>query len=60
MLIGWLSPNGVFYECDYWNHIDRDICEIRDFKDLGILEEEYDFLLQSQLIFLKKYVIIYM
>ena len=42
MLIGWLSPNGVFYECDYWNHIDRDICEIRDFKDLGILKEEYD------------------
>lgn len=31
MLIGWLSLNGVFYECDYWNHI-----------DLGILEEEYD------------------
>ena len=22
MLIGWLSPNGVFHECDYWNHID--------------------------------------
>ena len=22
-----------------------DICEIRDFKDLGILKEEYDFLL---------------
>ena len=45
MLIGWLSPNGVFYECDYWNHIDWDICGIRDLKDLGILEEEYDFLL---------------
>ena len=60
MLIGWLSPNGVFYECDYWNHIDWDICGIRGLKDLGILEEEYDFLLQSQLIFLKKYVIIYM
>lgn len=45
MLIEWLSPNSVFHECDYWNHIDRDICEIRDFKDLGILKEEYDFLL---------------
>ena len=22
MLIGWLSPEGVFHECDYWNHID--------------------------------------
>ena len=42
MLIGWLSPNGVFYECDYWNHIDWDICGIRDLKDLGILKEEYD------------------
>ena len=111
MLIGWLSPNGVFYECDYWNHIDLaysllndlaiepkndntpdeeliqrgwiklyislfhpaqlmyynydrpiateaqreflltnyidnpenwDICGIRDLKDLGVLEEEYD------------------
>ena len=45
MLIGWLSPNGVFHKCDYWNHIDWDICGILDLKDLGILEEEYDFLL---------------
>lgn len=111
MLIGWLSPEGVFHECDYWNHIDLaydllkawaiepkndnapdeelvqhgwiklyislfhpaqlmyynydrpiateaqrgfllanyidnprdwDICGIRDLKDLGVLEEEYD------------------
>ena len=45
MLIGWLSSKGVFHECDYWNHIDWDICGIRDFKDLSILKEEYDFLL---------------
>lgn len=114
MLIGWLSPNGVFHECDYRNHIDLaysllndlaieskndntpdeelvqrgwiklyislfhsaqlmyynydrpivteaqrnfllanyidnpkdwDICGIRDLKDLGVLEEEYDSLL---------------